>query len=83
MPKKKKTIPKRHRFKVGDKVVFYFAGSFRTGAVDELTNESDGHATYIVKCLARGRIYPCLGIDESKDYHIMSKETRETFSNDK
>ena len=79
MPKKKKIIPKRHRFKLNDKVIFFHAGSYRTGKVQELTRETDGHATYIVKCLARGRIYPCLGIDSSKDYYIMSKETKNMY----
>ena len=60
-------------------VIFFHAGSYRTGKVQELTRETDGHATYIVKCLARGRIYPCLGIDNSKDYYIMSKETKNMY----
>lgn len=79
MPKKKKIIPKRHRYKVGDKVIFIHAGSYRGGKVMELTKESDGHATYIVKCLGIGRIYPCLGLDGSKDYYVMTKETKEMY----
>ena len=77
--RKKKIVPKRHRFKLNDRVIFLHAGSFRAGTVIELTNEVDGHATYTVRCLGIGRIYPCLGIDGSKDYYVMSKETKEMY----
>lgn len=80
MPKKKKIIPKRHRFKVNDKVIFLHAGSYRAGVVIDLTKESTGHATYTVRCLGIGRIYPCLGIDGSKDYYIMTKETKDMYN---
>ena len=66
MPKKKQ-VPKQHKYKVGDRVVFKFAGSWHVGQVIELTTESDGHATYTATTSANGRIYPCLGINESKD----------------
>ena len=65
MPKRK-TIPKRHRAKIGDVVKFKFAGSHHVGEVTELTNDKDGHATYTVVTSADNRIYPCLGINESK-----------------
>lgn len=63
---KKKPVPKRHRYKVGDVVKFKFAGSYHTGEVLELTKEPDGHATYTATTSANGRIYPCLGINNSK-----------------
>lgn len=66
MPKKKK-VPKQHKYNVGDRVVFKFAGSWHVGQVIELTTESDGHATYTTTTSANGRIYPCLGINESKE----------------
>ena len=69
--KKKKKIPKRHRYKVDDRVVFKFAGSTRVGVVIELTKESTGHATYtVITTGVRNRIYPCLGLDTSKDAHL-------------
>ena len=64
---RKKKFPKRHKFKLGDKVVFRHAGSTRVGTVTELTRESDSHATYTVTVSSNGRIYPCLGLDGSKD----------------
>ena len=66
MPKKKQ-VPKQHKYKVGDRVVFKFAGSWHVGQVIELTTESDGHATYTATTSANGRIYPCLGTNGSKD----------------
>ena len=66
MPKKKH-IPTTHKFKVDDRVVFKFAGSWHVGHVIELTTENDGHATYTATTSGNGRIYPCLGIDGSKE----------------
>ncbi len=65
MVRKKKYIPKRHRFDIGDRVKFHFAGAYKTGTIIELTKEDNGHATYTVK--AQGVIYPCLGFEKSKD----------------
>ena len=64
--RKKKKYPKRHRYGIGDVVKFKFAGSWHTGTIIELTKENDGHATYVASTSANGRIYPCLGLDESK-----------------
>ena len=79
MPKKKKknSKPKRHKFKVGDKVAFRHAGSTRIGNVLELTRETDNHATYTVTTSGNGMIYPCLGLDGSKPlgYIITKKPT--------
>lgn len=61
----KKSIPKRHRFKIGETVKFHFAGSYRNGVITELTKEATGHATYTVK--SAGVIYPCLGFKCSKE----------------
>ena len=78
--KKRKTYPKRHRYKVGDKVIFRFAGKTRTGQVVELTKEDVGlkvnvHATYVAEC--GGIQYPCLGIDDSKEFgSILTKDTK-------
>lgn len=66
MPKKKQ-VPKKHKFKIGDRVVFKFAGSWHIGQVIELTTENDGHATYTATTSGNGRIYPCLGLNGSKD----------------
>ena len=68
MAKKKKKIPKTHRFKIDDVVIFTFAGSKRIGTVIELTREDNRHATYTVRTTgARDRIYPCLGYINSKE----------------
>ena len=66
MPKKK-TIPKRHKCGVGEVVVFKFAGSWHRGEVIELTFDPDGHATYTTTTSGNGRIYPRLGINQSKE----------------
>ena len=77
---KRKTYPKRHRYKVGDKVVFRFAGKTRTGHVVELTREDVGvkenvHATYVAECY--GIQYPCLGINDSKEFgNILTEDTK-------
>jgi len=77
----KRVIPKRHKFELNSKVVFLHAGSYRAGVVTELTKEEPtGHATYTVVCSARGIIYPCLGLDRSKEHCVLTKETRITFS---
>ena len=65
--RKKKQIPTKHHFKVGDVVTFKFAGSWHRGTIIELTIESNGHATYTATTSANGRIYPCLGYNESKE----------------
>ena len=81
MPKKK-SFPKRHKYKVGDTVVFRFAGSTRPGKVIELTKEINKHATYTVSAID-GRIYPCLGVDDSKAVgNILTKETKKYNSNE-
>ena len=67
MVRKKKQIPTKHKFKIGDVVKFKFAGSWHVGQIIELTKENDGHATYTTTTSANGRIYPCLGINESKE----------------
>lgn len=72
--RKKRLIPKRHRFKIGDTVKFKFAGSYHIGTVIELTKENDGHATYTATTSANGRIYPCLGFNESKPVGWISKK---------
>lgn len=64
---KKKIIPTEHKFKVGDVVYFKFAGSWHKGKIIELTNDNDGHATYTATTSGNGRIYPCLGINKSKE----------------
>lgn len=66
MPKKKQ-YPKKHKFKIGDKATFKFAGSWHVGQIIELTFENDGHATYTATTSANGRIYPCLGLNASKE----------------
>ena len=78
--KKRKIYPKRHRYKVGDQVVFRFAGKTRKGCVVELTREDVGlkenvHATYVAE--SSGLEYPCLGIDDSKEFgNILTKDTK-------
>jgi hypothetical protein len=72
MVRKKKTIPKKHKFKINDRVMFRFAGRERVGVVTELTKEDTGHATYTV--VNQGVIYPCLGLIDSKNNgNIISK----------
>ena len=77
---KRKAYPKRHRYKVGDRVIFRFAGKTRTGHVVELTREDVGlienaHATYVAECY--GIQYPCLGIDDSKVFgNILTEDTK-------
>ena len=51
---KRKSYPKTHKFAIGDKVVFVFAGSKRIGNIIEKTWEEvginpKGHATYVIK----------------------------------
>lgn len=65
--RKKKNIPTKHVFKIGDVVTFKFAGSWHRGKIIELTNDNDGHATYTTTTSANGRIYPSLGLNESKE----------------
>ena len=78
--RKRKTYPKRHRYKVGDTVVFRFAGKTRIGNVVELTREDVGvkenvHATYVAECY--GIQYPCLGINDSKEFgNILTEDTK-------
>ena len=78
--KKLTTYPKRHRYKVGDPVVFRFAGTTRIGKVVELTKDDVGmktavHATYVA--MAHGIQYPCLGIDDSKEFgNILTEDTK-------
>jgi plastocyanin len=72
--KKKKYIPTKHVFKVGDVVTFKFAGSWHKGKVIELTQENNGHATYTATTSANGRIYPCLGLNGSNDTGWIHKE---------
>jgi hypothetical protein len=67
MTKKKNKFPTKHKYKVGDIVVFKFAGSWHRGEVIELTTQVNGHATYTTTTSANGRIYPCLGLDGSSD----------------
>jgi len=47
--------------------VFKFAGSWHRGEVIELTFDPDGHATYTTTTSGNGRIYPRLGINQSKE----------------
>ena len=81
--KKRKAYPKRHRYKLGDRVVFRFAGKTRMGKVVELTHEDVGtqinaHATYVAE--AHGIQYPCLGIDDSKEFgNILSDDTKSGY----
>ena len=71
---KKKTFRVTHKYKLNTVVVFIFAGSRRIGEIIELTREENKHATYTVT--SRGTIYPCLGLDYSKDHgSILTKET--------
>lgn len=78
---KRKSYPKTHKFAIGDKVVFVFAGSKRIGNVTEKTWEEvginpKGHATYVIK--AQNRYYPCVGVDGSKEFgNIISSDTRQ------
>ena len=78
---KRKKYPKRHLYKINDIVVFVFAGSKRIGRITELTWEEvgvnpKGHATYVI--YARGRQYPCVGVDGSKEFgNIISTDTKE------
>lgn len=67
MAKKRPVKPKRHKCKIGDVVKFKFAGSFHYGEVIELTKEKDGHATYTVTTSGNNMIYPCLGLNGSKE----------------
>lgn len=71
---RKKYIPKRHYYKIGDVVKFKFAGAWHVGEVIELTKEKDGHATYTATTSANGRIYPCLGVDQSKPVGWISRK---------
>ena len=77
---KRKSYPKTHKFAIGDKVVFVFAGSKRIGNVIEKTWEDvginpKGHATYVIK--AQNRYYPCVGVDGSKEFgNIISSDTQ-------
>lgn len=64
---KKKQIPKRHKLKVGDIATFKFAGSWHKGEIIELTFDTDGHATYTATTSGNGRIYPRLGLNQSKE----------------
>lgn len=66
MSRKKIKLPKTHKYKIGELVKFRHAGSTRIGRVTELTKETD-HATYTVMTSGNNRIYPCLGLDGSKD----------------
>ena len=78
MPRKKPKFPKTHKFKIGDRVIFKHAGSYRVGTVTELTREITRHATYTVSTSGNNRIYPCLGLDGSKDAgYIISDETKQ------
>ena len=77
---KRKSYPKTHKFAIGDKVVFVFAGSKRIGNIIEKTWEEvgvnpKGHATYVVKS---GKFeYPCVGVDGSKEFgNIITIDTR-------
>jgi hypothetical protein len=78
--KKKKIYPKRHRYKIDTEVIFRFAGSTRRGNIIELTREDVGlkenvHATYVVE--SKGIQYPCLGINDSKDFgNILTEDTK-------
>ena len=67
MKRKRNKIPKRHKYKLGDIVIFKFAGSWRKGKVIELTRQPDNHATYTCMTSGNNRIYPQLGLDGSKE----------------
>ena len=77
---KRKSYPKRHKYAIGDNVVFVFAGSKKIGRVIEKTWEEVGvnpkaHATYVIS--SANRIYPCVGLDGSKEFgNIISTDTR-------
>jgi len=64
---KKTPKPTKHKFKLGDRVYFKFAGSWHKGNVTELTFQTDGHATYTAVTSGNGRVYPCLGLNGSND----------------
>lgn len=64
---KKKQIPTEHKVKLGDIVRFKFAGSCHQGEIIELTFDPDGHATYTATTSGNGRIYPRLGLNQSKE----------------
>ena len=65
---------KTHKYKLDTVVVFVFAGSKRVGKIIELTKE-EKQATYTV--LSRGIIYPCIGLDYSKEVgSILTRETQ-------
>jgi hypothetical protein len=78
--KKSKKYPKRHRYKLGAEVIFIFAGTTRKGNIIELTREDVGlkenvHATYVAE--SGGIQYPCLGIDDSKEFgNILTEDTK-------
>ena len=78
---KRKSYPKRHKHSVGDTVVFVFAGSKRIGRViertfEEVGSDPNGHATYVIS--ACNKIYPCVGLDGSKEFgNIISHDTRQ------
>jgi hypothetical protein len=78
---KRKNYPKRHSYKIDDVVVFVFAGSKRLGKIIEKTWEEVGvdpkaHATYVIS--SGGTIYPCVGLDGSKEFgNIISFDTKE------
>lgn len=77
MPRKKIKLPKTHKYKIGDIVRFRHAGSIRYGQVTELTKETD-HATYTVMTSGNDRVYPCLGLDGSKELgYIITKQQHE------
>lgn len=77
---KRKSYPKTHKFAIGDKVVFVFAGSKRIGKVIEKTWEEvgvnpKGHATFVIS--SGDKIYPCVGVDGSKEFgNIITIDTR-------
>ena len=78
---KRKSYPKTHKFAIGDKVGFVFAGSKRIGYIIEKTWEEvgvnpKGHATYVIQ--SESKIYPCVGVDGSKEFgNIISFDTKE------
>ena len=78
---KRKSYPKTHKFAIGDRVGFVFAGSKRIGNIIEKTWEEvgvnpKGHATYVIKS---GKFeYPCVGVDGSKEFgNIITFDTKE------
>ena len=77
----RKKYPKRHLYKINDRVVFVFAGSKKIGKIIEKTWEDVGmklnvHATYVIQ--SAGTIYPCVGVDGSKEFgNIISFDTKE------